>query len=127
MKIENRTNYELTAFGWSIEHGFGKMTSIPSGESADIDGPYLGETGDGSCHIDIPGEIICHEKPDEEKKFQVFLGKELALKITHDLGVTVLHRDDEKRIIAQLAATNRCSAAVIANKFHLQWIFRPTP
>lgn len=123
MKIENRTSHELIAFGWSIEHGFGKMTSIPSGESADIAGPYIGEMGGGSCHIDIPGEIICHEKPEEEKKFQVVLGNELALKITHDLGITVLHKDDRERIFAQLAATNRCTVPAIGEKFRLQSLF----
>ncbi len=74
MKINNNTSFKIIAFCWHISHGYGDDVEIEPGESAEVNGPYIGEMGGGSCHVAIEGEISCHEKPDDEDGFQVLKG-----------------------------------------------------
>ena len=102
MKVTNNALYPLIAFAWHVDRGYGEDTTINPGTSEVVKGPYIGEMGDGACHIDVPGEITCQETPDDEHGFQVTLGCQLNLK-SGDVGITVRHHL-EPRIIEEPTA-----------------------
>ena len=94
MKVTNNTSFTLIAFGWFQSKGYGDDVSISPGQTADVNGPYLGEMGGGHCHIALPGGITCHEGPDSEDRFHVSQGEPLNL-ADGDRGVTVRHQADQ--------------------------------
>lgn len=94
MKVHNRCSYPLIAFGWHATKGYALDVTIPIGATADVNGPYLGEMGGGSCYVALLGEITCHDDPDNEKGFHVGLGEPLSLDEGGDRGVTVRHHTD---------------------------------
>jgi len=93
MKVTNRAQYPLIAFGVDTRRGYGRDVTILPDETREVSGPYLGEMDGDSCHIHIPGNIACHEAPDDENAFQVLEGMPLCLRADH-LGVTVRHHLD---------------------------------
>ena len=93
MKVTNNAPYKLIAFGFHTQKGYGEDVEIPSGQTADVNGPYLGEMGGGSCHAALLGEIACHEAPDSDAGFQVSPGNPLSL-ADGDRGITVRHYSD---------------------------------
>ncbi len=99
MKIFNNTSYDLIAFCWHKDHGYGSDVTIKPNQSADILGPCIGEMGGGYCYAVIEGEITCQETPDDENGFQVGIGNQLNLQADKQ-GVTVRHFSED-RIIKQ--------------------------
>ena len=103
MQVTNNTSYPLIAFGWHTYAGYGDDVTIAPAETKEVLGPYLGDMDDGACHVTVAGEISCHEGPDDDKGYQVALGKQLNLKSEKDkVGITVRHHS-EPRIIADAA------------------------
>ncbi len=111
MKVTNKASFPIRAFGFHIERGYGTDTHIQPGESADIIGPYLGEMGGGSCRVVIPGEITCHESPDDNDKFGIARGKPVHLQMDA-VGVTVRHYLDQPE--PQVAAWWNREAVLLA-------------
>lgn len=99
MKITNDTSYPIIAFGSVRRYGYGEDVSIQPGESANVSGPYVGEMGDGDCHLHVAGEIICHEGSDDGNCFQVIQGAPTNID-ADGRGVTVRHHLDapEQRV-----------------------------
>lgn len=94
MKVTNNASFPVRAFGFHTERGYGKDTNINPGKSADILGPYLGEMDGGSCRVVIPGEIICHEYPDDDNNYSIAPGNPVHLR-DGDIGVTIRHYLDD--------------------------------
>jgi len=94
MNVTNNTSFSIIAFGYHEKNGYGADVEIASGETSEVNGPYLGEMGGGSCHMVIPGDLVCHEGPSDYDFFQVIAGKPLCLKVG-DFGITVRHYEDE--------------------------------
>jgi hypothetical protein len=93
MKITNRCSFLVTAFCFDTTYGYGNDVDINPGETADVQGPYLGEMGNGKCFVHIEGDIICQETPDDTVGFQVEQGYPLSLE-ANGKGVTVRHHVD---------------------------------
>lgn len=93
MKIINNTSFDVIAFGWHTEHGYGDEIKIKPAQFAYVSGPYIGEMGGKRCYITIKGEITCQEAPDDDNGFQVIPGSPLSLKAGNE-GVTVRHFSD---------------------------------
>ena len=93
MKVTNNASYALIAFGFHVLRGYGEDVKISPGQTADVNGPYVGEMGGGSCHVALVGEIVCHEAPDNAEGFQVAPGNPLSL-ADGDRGITVRYCDD---------------------------------
>ena len=98
MDITNSTSFEVIAFGWHTDRGYGDDVSIQPGETKEVNGPFIGEMGGGDCHILIEGEINCHEGPDDENGFQVLEGAQLSL-AAGDKGITVRHHSEDRQIV----------------------------
>src|SRR3989344_4139548 len=77
MKVTNDASFAVIAFGTHNKKGYGVDVRIPAGQSAEVNGPYLGEMGGGSCHVALIGEVTCQETPDDNKGLQVTRGKPL--------------------------------------------------
>lgn len=88
MKITNNCSYDLVAFGWDTRFGYGDDVTIPTGQTAEVSGPYVGEMGGGACRLALEGEVICHEDQDNENGFNVSRGNHLVLK-SDTSGVTI--------------------------------------
>lgn len=101
MKVTNNTSYALVAFGWHLQKGYGEDVTIKAGETKEVSGPYLGEMGELSCYVLVPGEISCQETPDDDTGYQVSVGNQLNLK-RGNVGITVRH-NCEPRIIVKAA------------------------
>lgn len=104
MKVANKCSFELIAFGWhksirSVECG--EDVRIPSGEVTEVNGPLLSAIGGTKCYLLIPGEIICHEMPDDARSFQIMRGAPLNYS-GGGRGIMVRHYADalDKRSIA---------------------------
>ena len=94
MRVTNSTSFKIIAFCFDSGIGYGEDVTIKPGESAEVQGPYLGKMGGGGCHVIVEGSIICHEEPDDENSFQLLFGQPLHLAIGKK-GVTVRHYLDE--------------------------------
>jgi hypothetical protein len=91
MIVKNNTSGALLAFGWHKQGGPGEEVIIPSGESIDVKGPYLGEMGGGSCYASVPGQVTCQENPDDDNGFQITKHTPLYLENQNDtdIGITI--------------------------------------
>ena len=69
MKVTNNTSFTLIAFGWFQSKGYGDDVSISPGQTADVNGPYLGEMGSGHCYIALPGELPVTKAPTAKTDF----------------------------------------------------------
>ena len=100
MKVTNNAPFDVIAFGTLNAKGYGNDVRIPAGQTAEVNGPYLGEMGGGSCHAALIGEIVCQETPDDDKGLQVLKGMPLCLG-TGDRGITIRHYTDmpEKHVM----------------------------
>lgn len=93
MKVTNNTSFALIAFGWLQPKGYGDDVEIPPGETAEVNGPYLGEMGGGSCHVALAGEVVCKETPDDANGLQVAKGNPIHLG-GGNRGITIRHHVD---------------------------------
>ena len=93
MKVTNNASFDVIAFGTLNAKGYGNDVRIPAGQTAEVNGPYLGEMGGGSCHAALIGEIVCQETPDDNYGLQVLHGAPLRLG-TGDRGITIRHYSD---------------------------------
>ncbi len=95
MKVTNKTTFPVIVVCWHRGHGYGEEETIQPGETAEVLGPYLGMMGVGHCHVEVPGEIICHEDPDDEdERYHVSKGNQLVLS-GEERGTTVRHHEEE--------------------------------
>lgn len=94
MKITNNASFPVVAFCWDINLGLGTDVTIEPGDTGEVQGPYLGEMGGGSCYLVVEGDIVCQEAPDDKNVFQVIPGKPLVL-ANSGRGVTVRHYSDK--------------------------------
>lgn len=93
MKVTNKATFDVLAFGWHNARGPGDDVRIPAGTSAEVNGPYLGEMGGGSCTLLLAGEVTCQETPDDDNGVQVLPGKPLFLG-ADDRGITIRHHQE---------------------------------
>lgn len=93
MKVANKTSFSITAFGWHELKGYGDDIHIPPGETAEVNGPYLGEMGGGSCHVALDGEVVCQETSNDAHGFLVAQGHPIRL-ANGDHGITIRHHAD---------------------------------
>ena len=93
MRVHNKTNETLIAFGWDQVHGHGGDVKIAPGGSVNVNGPFNGEMG-GYCDISLSGEITCHSSPDNGTEFQVTKGFPVNLSQGGENGVSVRHCED---------------------------------
>lgn len=91
MKVTNNTTEAIIACTWHATYGPGDDIQIEPGETKESRGPFIGEMGGGDCYLILPGEIICHEKEDDENNFQVIKGSQLELTEDGVQGVTIRH------------------------------------
>ncbi|XLQ20159.1 MAG: hypothetical protein ACKUBY_00060 [Candidatus Moraniibacteriota bacterium] len=94
MKVTNNATFSIIAFCYDTAIGYGNDVEIQSNKSEEVEGPYLGEMGSGSCRVHIDGSITCHEAPDDEKSFEIQRGAQLCLR-SGDKGIIVRHHLDE--------------------------------
>ena len=94
MKVVNNTCFSVVAFGWHQQKGYADDVTIPAGEIAEVNGPYVGEMGGGSCYISLGGEVICQEKPDDEHGYQIDTDFPIIIQ-SGDLGITIRHHLDQ--------------------------------
>ncbi|MDP2655219.1 MAG: hypothetical protein Q8P17_01525 [bacterium] len=94
MKVINSTSFALIAFGWYQPKGYGDDVSISPGQSAEVNGPYIGDMGDGHCYVALAGEVTCHESADDEHAFHVGKSEPLSL-ADGDKGFTIRHYTDQ--------------------------------
>ena len=95
MKVTNNTGEAIIVCAWNVKYGSGDDIKIEPGETKEPVGPYIGEMGGGSCRLVLPGEIVCHEKEDDENNFQVVKGLQLELTADGIQGVTVRHFSED--------------------------------
>ena len=91
MKINNECSFPVIAFGWHRIHGYGQAEIVEKGIYKEITGPFIGVMGGGRCNLALPGEITCHEGPDDDFRFQVLDGRQLNLSIDETTGITIRH------------------------------------
>ena len=94
MKITNNTCFPVIAFGWHSKKGYGDDVLINAGSVAEVNGPYVGEMGGGSCYVHLTGAIICQETPDDEHGFQIGIGLPIIIEL-RDGGINIRHHSDE--------------------------------
>jgi hypothetical protein len=94
MQVTNDASFPVIAFCFHSDVGYGNDVTIEPGESAEVQGPYIGQMDGGDCHVIVEGSITCHEKPDDENGFQVLPDQQLHL-ANGVKGVTVRHYSDE--------------------------------
>lgn len=95
MNVTNKTNEAIIACAWHTSYGPGDDVQIEPGETKEPIGPYIGEMGGGSCHLILPGDIICHQKEDDDNGFQVIKGLQLELTADGVQGVTIRHFSED--------------------------------
>jgi len=93
MKVKNNAPFDVIAFGTHNQKGYENDVRIPAGQTAEVNGPYLGEMGSGSCHVALIGEITCQETPDDKNGLQVTRGQPLCLG-DGERGITIRHYAD---------------------------------
>ena len=94
MNIVNKTSFPVIALCWHKQYGYGYEVTIDPGQSKEVSGPYIGEMGEGSCRLAMPGEITCHEDEDGESGFYVSDGNQLSLG-NGESGITIRHHENE--------------------------------
>lgn len=106
MKVTNNAPFDVVAFGTHIQKGYGVDIRIPAGQTAEVNGPYLGEMGGGSCYVALAGGITCQDTPDDKKGLQVLQGTPLCLG-AGDRGITIRHyRDMPEKHVAEWRRNN---------------------
>lgn len=95
MRVTNNTKEAIIACTWHTSYGPGDDTQIEPGETKEPIGPFIGEMGGGDCHLDLPGEIVCHQKEDDDNNFQVIKGLQLELSADGIQGVTIRHFSED--------------------------------
>jgi hypothetical protein len=93
MKVTNKASFEVIAFGWHKLKGRGVDVRISPGETAEVNGPRIVETGDRIHEVSLTGSIICHAEPDDERGFELLPGKILSVG-GMVRGVTIRHHLD---------------------------------
>jgi len=58
MKVINQALFPVIAVFWHKTHGFGEEVEIPSGGYSDLKGPYIGDMGNGNCHLALDDKIF---------------------------------------------------------------------
>ena len=96
MKITNNASFPIIAFGWQKITGYADDVLIAQGETRDVNGPYIGEMGGGSCYIHLTGELVCQETPDDDKGMCIGIGAPISIgfESTDDRGLTVRHHSE---------------------------------
>lgn len=94
MKVFNNTGFAVIAFGWHSKIGYGDDVTIDAGSVAEVNGPYIGETGDTSCYDRLAGMVICQETPDNESVFQIALGLPIHIALGNR-GATIRHHSEQ--------------------------------
>ena len=95
MLVTNRCSFPLLAFGWADSFGYADDILIPVGESREVDGPYVGEMGGGSCHVALIGSLTFQERPSDDIGFWEIARNVPACLRAGDRGITVRHHEDE--------------------------------
>lgn len=88
MQVTNNTTFSIVAYCWHKVYGHGEAEVIKPGETQEVSGPLIADTDEGKGYIHVPGEITCHETPDDKNGFQVT--PEIPLNLEADKkGITV--------------------------------------
>src|SRR3989344_7046710 len=94
MKVINNTGFTIIAFGWHSNIGYGDDVTIDSGSVAEVNGPYIGEMGNGNCYDCLAGVVICQEAPDDESAFQIAIGLPIIIALGNR-GATIRHHSEQ--------------------------------
>lgn len=97
MPVTNNISEAVIAFFYHTSYGYGEDTRIEPGETKEVTGPYIGEMGNGACHLMLEENITCHEGPDDDKGYQVGKGLPLCL-FSDPKGVTIRHHSEERDV-----------------------------
>lgn len=95
MLVSNFCSFALKAFGWAEPYGYADDVLIPVGETREVNGPYIGQMGGGSCHVALTGEFTCQNQASVDTGvWMIAPGMSLTLR-AGDRGITIRHHEDE--------------------------------
>jgi len=100
MKVTNKTDHPIIAYGWHRQFGYSEDTLIAVNETADIEGPVICKYKKIRCRVLLVNNITCTKAPDHENFYHVSKGHPLILEeSSEDRGVSVRHYEDDAEYV----------------------------